>query len=260
MRCGWGGDENHSATPGIQSRADSFMGLITVVRHGQASTFAKEYDRLTPTGHEQARQLGEYWADNGIGWDRVLIGPRLRHKQTEAEVAAVFRARGLPWPEAERLDELDELDMARVILHLQEQGFSDTERALQMHSVPEGERPQAMKAMLRYMVMVVKEFAGGRIPVPDDAETWTDVQERAQYALEFMARSGKSQRVVAFSSGGFTGLLVGSVLELANEKTIELMMRVRNGSYTSFVYSPEGITLHSFNSVPHLPPALWTLG
>ncbi|MET0660450.1 MAG: histidine phosphatase family protein [Steroidobacteraceae bacterium] len=236
------------------------MGLITVVRHGQASTFAKEYDRLTPTGHEQARQLGEYWADNGIRWDRVLVGPRLRHRQTEEEVAAIFRARGLPWPAAEHFDWLDELDMARVILHLEEQGFNDTERALNMHSVPEGERPQAMKAMFRYMVMVMKEFAGGRIPVPEGAETWKGVQQRAKHALDFMAQSGKSQRVVAFSSGGFTGILVGSVLDLSDAKTIELMMRVRNGSYTSFVYSPESITLNSFNSVPHLAPKLWTLG
>lgn len=236
------------------------MGLITVVRHGQASTFAKEYDQLTATGHQQARQLGEYWAHHGIHWDRVLVGPRLRHQQTHDEVAAVFRARGLPWPEPERFDPLDELDMARVFLHIAGKS-GDQERTLftNMHNVPEHERAEAIKRMFRHTTAIMRDFAAGRIDLPVGAETWTEAQRRAQHALSFMAQSGKSQRVVAFSSGGFTGMLVGQSLDLNNDKTVDLMMRVRNGSYTSFLYSAEAPSLLSFNSVPHLAPDLWTL-
>ena len=34
------------------------MGTLVLVRHGQASFMAAEYDRLSPTGEAQARKLG----------------------------------------------------------------------------------------------------------------------------------------------------------------------------------------------------------
>ena len=38
------------------------MANLFLVRHGQASFGADDYDRLSPTGHEQSRLLGEYLA------------------------------------------------------------------------------------------------------------------------------------------------------------------------------------------------------
>ena len=38
------------------------MSVLTLVRHGQASFFAADYDRLSPAGEGQARHLGDYWA------------------------------------------------------------------------------------------------------------------------------------------------------------------------------------------------------
>ena len=37
------------------------MGTLYLVRHGQASFGADDYDVLSPAGHEQAVRLGEYW-------------------------------------------------------------------------------------------------------------------------------------------------------------------------------------------------------
>ena len=41
------------------------MARLTVVRHGQASYLAKNYDELSPLGRRQARLLGEYEVMNG---------------------------------------------------------------------------------------------------------------------------------------------------------------------------------------------------
>ena len=38
------------------------MGVMTLVRHGQASLFAENYDELSALGRDQARLLGEFWA------------------------------------------------------------------------------------------------------------------------------------------------------------------------------------------------------
>ena len=36
------------------------MGTLYLVRHGQASFGADDYDQLSPLGHQQAVRLGEY--------------------------------------------------------------------------------------------------------------------------------------------------------------------------------------------------------
>jgi broad specificity phosphatase PhoE len=234
------------------------MGLITVVRHGQASTFGKQYDLLTELGQEQSRLLGEYWADRGIEWDRVLVGPRLRHRATEEAVSATYRARGLPWPDAETIDGLDEINMTRVASYLAGKGLT-SEESMDLHEVPEHERPQALKASFVRMQQLTRDFAAGHITAPD-AESWDEFKARGQLTLDVLASSGKGKRVLAFRSGGLTGMLVGCVLDLSDEKTIDLMMQIRNGSYTSFMYSPGRCSLTSFNSVPHLRPDMWTIG
>jgi broad specificity phosphatase PhoE len=234
------------------------MGLITVVRHGQASSFDRAYDQLSDTGREQGRLLGDYWAARGFEWDRVLVGPRLRHRETEESVAGAYRARALPWPSAETIDDLDEIDMAKVAAHVAGKPTSESE-SLHLHDVPEHDRPRALKALFARMSGVTRDFAAGRITAPD-AESWEEFKVRARAVLDLMADSGKGKRVLAFSSGGLTGMLVGCALGLNDEKTIDLMMQVRNGSYTSFLYSPGRCTLTSFNAVPHLFPDMWTVG
>ena len=42
------------------------MGTLYLVRHGQASFGADNYDQLSPLGHEQGVRLGRYWARIGF--------------------------------------------------------------------------------------------------------------------------------------------------------------------------------------------------
>ncbi len=58
------------------------MGTLYLVRHGQASFGADDYDRLSERGHAQALRLGQYWRERGLRFDAVLAGTLLRHTQT----------------------------------------------------------------------------------------------------------------------------------------------------------------------------------
>ncbi|MEG1771365.1 MAG: phosphoglycerate mutase family protein, partial [Comamonas sp.] len=58
------------------------MGTLYLVRHGQASFGADDYDQLSARGHDQARRLGEYWRERGMVFDAVLVGTLRRHRQT----------------------------------------------------------------------------------------------------------------------------------------------------------------------------------
>ncbi len=58
------------------------MGVVLLVRHGQASFGADDYDVLSATGWEQSRLLGRYLADREVVPDAVLRGAMRRHRET----------------------------------------------------------------------------------------------------------------------------------------------------------------------------------
>jgi len=58
------------------------MGLLLLVRHGQASFGADDYDVLSPAGWEQARALGRWLAERGELPVSVVHGGMRRHRET----------------------------------------------------------------------------------------------------------------------------------------------------------------------------------
>ena len=76
------------------------MSSLTLVRHGQASFFADEYDQLSALGETQACLLGDYWARRGHAFDEVYTGPRARQHRTADLAGARCVAAGLTWPGA----------------------------------------------------------------------------------------------------------------------------------------------------------------
>ena len=50
------------------------MGTLYLVRHGQASFGADDYDQLSKLGVQQSQRLGEYWRARGMRFDAVLMG------------------------------------------------------------------------------------------------------------------------------------------------------------------------------------------
>ncbi|HEX5739103.1 MAG TPA: phosphoglycerate mutase family protein, partial [Hydrogenophaga sp.] len=58
------------------------MGTLYLVRHGQASFGAEDYDQLSERGRQQSVQLGRYWAARGLVFDAVITGTLRRHEQT----------------------------------------------------------------------------------------------------------------------------------------------------------------------------------
>ena len=72
--------------PGRARRRGHRVSRILLVRHGQASFGADDYDNLSPTGHEQSRVLGAALAARGLTADVVVAGEMKRHAQTAAEV------------------------------------------------------------------------------------------------------------------------------------------------------------------------------
>ena len=90
------------------------MGTLYLVRHGQASFGAADYDQLSELGARQSRLLGDYWRQRGQRFDAVLTGTLKRHRQTFAGIADGLG--DLPTPmEMPGLNEYDSEALIRAI-------------------------------------------------------------------------------------------------------------------------------------------------
>ena len=87
------------------------MGTLYLVRHGQASLGAEDYDHLSPLGRQQSVRLGEYFRQKGLHFETVLTGTLRRQVQTYAGICEGMGCVGasLLWPG------LNEFDSAALI-------------------------------------------------------------------------------------------------------------------------------------------------
>ncbi len=237
------------------------MSMLALVRHGQASFFSDNYDQLSPLGEEQARLLGQYWVRRGVRFDQVVTGPRVRQIETAALAGEAFAKAGLPWPEPQFMQELDEHQADRLIkvgISKISQEFPAIGRLHDAYLAAEAprDRHRTFQLMFEQVVML---WTQEKISAPG-IETWRAFQDRVRWGLKTItAGNQRGRNVAAFTSvGAVTGCLKVS-LGCDDRTALDLGWRVRNCSITEFVFSGERLTLDGFNALPHLEdPALWT--
>lgn len=237
------------------------MSTMTLIRHGQASFFASDYDQLSTVGEEQSRLLGRYWGTHGYRVDEVYTGPRLRQQQTAEWIGESFRQAGGDWPSPVVLAGLDEYDLKGFMQHLapalaaRNSHFASLVEANQQ-SMPQRDRLRSFQRMFEQLLL---DWQSETIPM-DNVESWTEFRQRVESTmLQIQKTAPQSCRVAVVTSGGFIGTAVQSTLASPDRSALELNWRVRNSSLTEFVFTRDRLTLDSFNAVPHLPePLLWT--
>lgn len=216
------------------------MGSLYLVRHGQASFGADDYDQLSALGAVQCRLLGEHLARHGLHFDRVLTGRLKRHRQSLDALRAGF---GRPLPDAETLAGLDEYDSEAVV------------RAIHPGELPRARTPEQARQHFRLLREGLLAWMEGRVQpqgMPSHAEFRAGVAD----ALA-QARAQHQGRVLVVSSGGPISTAVGLVLDAPAGSVVDLNMRLRNSALCELVASASRHSLLSFNTLPHLDtPAL----
>lgn len=237
------------------------MGQIFLVRHGQASFGAADYDQLSDLGVEQSRLLGGWFADCGQGFTRAVRGTLKRHRQTgEACLGAMPAA--LQPPQGMEVDAgFDEYDHREVLERYNPEFATPegTRRALQLMARPD-DTPR--KVFQRAFTAAMSRWAGGEHD-GDYRESWTGFRIRCNQALQRLADSaGAAQTVVVFTSGGPISVICQALLHVTDSDAAQLNSAVVNASVTRLLYQPGRISLSTLNSYPHLErgrdPALIT--
>ena len=237
------------------------MARISVVRHGQASFLAENYDRLSPLGERQSALLGEHWAAEKLVVDQVYYGPAERQIRTGEIVGDIYRKAGLGWPEPVTDPDLDEFPAETVARR-----FLPELMARHPHlaaSVAEFQAATEFLSKQRLFDRVLREVSQrwmeGEVGAPD-IPSWRDFCHRVEGAVNrIRAQAPKSARVAVFTSGGPTAATARLALQLSYESTLELTWSPRNASVSEFLFNRDRFSLSTFNSTPHLTdPSLLT--
>ena len=230
------------------------MGTLTFVRHGQARPFEKESDQLSAIGEEQARALGQYWAQRGVIFDEVYSGLLVRQVRTAEIVGRCFAEAGLPWPQAQALPEFNEYDAngitGTLIPALAER---DKEyRALFAAYEANRHTPDRNRHFQKMFEVVTSAWLNGELEM-EGVETWSAFRQRVQSGLkQIITAPGSGRRVAVFTSGGVIGTTVQTVVEAPERQALTINWRVKNCSLTEFTFGGGRISLDSFNNVAHL--------
>ncbi len=223
------------------------MGIIYLIRHGQASFGNNNYDMLSPLGLRQSRVLARFFLDTGFQPDAVYSGPLCRHTTTANELLACYAENGRHLPQLEILNSFDEYDIKSIIRAAIKDDPSLKSELPRIYSSNSSFKKIFETATLRW---VAGTFDA------EGVERWEALKERVANAMMTIVKThGRSGHVAAFTSGGAISASLAYVLGLPGDQAMRLNWQILNTSITRFIYDDERITLAGFNSVGHLEVA-----
>jgi len=210
------------------------MGTLYLVRHGQASFGADDYDVLSPLGHQQALRLGEYFAAKGMAFDAALTGTLKRQISTYEGICKGMQAT----PQALQWSGLNEYDSHAVIA------------TVHPGKLEKPHSPEQYRHHFRLLKDGLKQWMDGVVS-PQGMPSYSEFVGGVTSALDHV-RKNCNGHVLLVSSGGPISTAVGHVLGCSPEATIELNLRIRNASVTEFAFTPKRHMLVTYNTLPHL--------
>jgi broad specificity phosphatase PhoE len=214
------------------------MGTLYLVRHGQASFGASNYDQLSALGGQQCQALGAYFAQRGVVFDAVLRGSLQRHVQSLQAFAQGYGAQPLSLPAETEWPGLNEYDSEALI------------RTVHSGPLPKPDTPEVYRQYFRWLREAMQGWMAGTL-APVGMPSYTAWVAGINAALDHV-RQQHTGTVLLVSSGGPIATAVGQVLGTPPQTTIELNLRIKNSALTEFAFSPSRHQLASFNHVPHL--------
>ncbi|MDP3969407.1 MAG: histidine phosphatase family protein [Nocardioides sp.] len=212
------------------------MPQLLLVRHGQASWGAADYDQLSDLGAEQSRAVGAALVRRGVEPDLLLRGGLRRHRQT-AEHAVV----GAGWDQQVHEDrDWDEYGHDEVF-------------ARHPTGLGEGEGFVDEDAFRLWFDGALHRWTGGEHD-PEYDEPFAHFTRRVEQGLtrtvERLHDEGRRTAVVV-TSGGAIAWVVTHLLGGDPAMWVRLNLVTANASVTKVVAGRRGTTLMTYNDHSH---------
>lgn len=215
------------------------MATLYLIRHGQASFGADDYDKLSELGCRQAEAMGRYLARHGIHLDAAYSGDLLRQRET-AQLALSSQPQGVPHHVDPRFNEVNnDEQLEHLVPELVESNARL--RALMEKGLSESKDYQkVIEAVFNYWVSPACQHPG--------IQSWEDYSAGVRSAVSDLIREqGAGKTVAVFTSGGTIATIVAQVLGLGGEHTYKFYEPIFNCSMTQLFYSGDRVSLSYFN-------------
>lgn len=222
------------------------MPAIYLIRHGQASFGAEDYDQLSPLGEQQSRMLGDWLQRCGQRPARVVAGSLKRHRQTaEACLESLPGGYAGEWQIGQGFDEFDHHE---VLVRYRPE-FD--ERAVLGQFLADSGNPR--QAFQQVFTAAVARWVGGEHD--DYSESWVGFKARCNAALAELTVQAAEGATWVFTSGGPISVIVQQLLAIPDRKIFDLNWTLANTGVTRLMYRPGQVSVGTVNAFPHLEAA-----
>ncbi|WP_323784128.1 histidine phosphatase family protein [Leisingera sp.] len=204
------------------------MSHITLIRHGQANTGARDeasYDRLSDLGHQQAAWLGKHLRATDSHHPRVYCGTLTRHIETASSMGCTDVVQD------PRLNEMEYFTLAEAMRD--QLGLAI---------------PEEREGFVDHLPKVFAAWAKDEISEP--YESWASFETRTQAALKEIAAGDGPALVV--TSGGLIAMALRQAMGLDTAGMARLALAIMNTSMHRLFPIGGHLSPVLFNAVPHL--------
>ncbi|PYE18072.1 broad specificity phosphatase PhoE [Williamsia limnetica] len=212
------------------------MGVIYLVRHGQAGTDENGYGSLTELGRQQARNVGKKLAARIPKVDFTVSGNLARQLETIEEIVGQFPDSNAPTPVVNA--GWNEYDLTRL-------AHTDVP--------PTGTSQEAAQAQRSFQ----RRLDASLLTWAADEQTtgpgsYVDYRASMLQALEeIAAHAGPGQVAIAASSAGTIGAVVAHLWGISPENWPSVSRTMVNASITKLIVGKSGINVMSVNDHAH---------
>ena len=220
------------------------MASIYLIRHGQASFGAENYDELSPLGRLQATLTGEYLARTGVSFDAAYCGTLERQKDTGA-LALAAQSEAVSLTVDARLDEVRNDEHLEYLLP----------KVLETRPDIKAVVDQGLDSSKRFQKVIEAVFNYWVSPECDEPaiQSWAEYSEGVHSVLrDIIKTQGGGKTIGVFTSGGTIAALTAAVLKLPGSATYQFYEPVFNCSITQLFYSADRVSLSYFNDCSFL--------
>ena len=211
------------------------MGQIYLVRHGQASLGADNYDQLSPLGTLQSARLGAYFKESAIFFEAAYVGTLVRQQHTLTELV---RGLGVENLFITSQPALNEYDSAAVIKSVCEQ------------DIPKASTREGYKAYFKLLRVGLLSWMQGKTK-PVGMPSFKEFESNLINTLNHI-ETHHTGNVLVVSSGGPISTLISHLLDTSDSGRVELNLQLRNTCVSELQYTKNRARVISFNSLNHL--------
>ena len=215
---------------------------LVLVRHGQASLGAQDYDRLSELGQRQADQTGRRLASVLAAQPVFWTGTHRRHHQTATALAPDAVPKGVA-----ALDEFSTFGLVRAaVVEADRLGLQRPDDAVL------NDPRNHLQPLLDWFPEVLGAWQDGRLAAPD-IDPWADFQQRVMSPVDGWRKSlcdGRS--VVVVSSAGVISTLVAELAGRDLNYQRQLAVTMYNASVSELCLTVDGWRVNTVNCIEHL--------